>query len=128
MAYSLGETVSGTVSGVVDYGAFVRLEDGTSGMIHISKLSREYVSDIHSVIKKGDVVTATVISVENGKIALSLIGDSPKKCASREERFEKKSEPKDFESMLSSFKSASEEKLAGINSASRGDRERRRRK
>ncbi|MBQ3230012.1 MAG: S1 RNA-binding domain-containing protein [Clostridia bacterium] len=128
MAYSLGETVSGTVSGVVDYGAFVRLEDGTSGMIHISKLSREYVSDIHSVIKKGDVVTATVISVENGKIALSLIGDSPKKCASREERFEKKSEPKDFESMLSSFKSASEEKLAGINRASRGDRERRRRK
>ena len=80
------------------------------------------------VVKKGDVVTATVISVENGKIALSLIGDSPKKCASREERFEKKSEPKDFESMLSSFKSASEEKLAGINRASRGDRERRRRK
>lgn len=128
MAYSLGETVSGTVSGVVDYGAFVRLEDGATGMIHISKLSREFVSDIHSVIKKGDVVTATVISVDNGKIALSLIGDEPKKRAPRESRFDRKNEPKDFESMLSSFKSASEEKLAGFNRGNKNDRDRRRKK
>lgn len=128
MAYSLGETVSGTVSGVVDYGAFVRLEDGATGMIHISKLSREFVSDIHSVIKKGDVVTATVISVDNGKIALSLIGEAPKKRAPRENRFEQKKEPNDFESMLSSFKSASEEKLSGLNRGSRNDRERKRKK
>lgn len=128
MAYSLGETVSGTVSGVVDYGAFVRLEDGATGMIHISKLSREFVSDIHSVIKKGDAVTATVISVDNGKIALSLIGEAPKKRAPRANRFEQKNEPKDFESMLSSFKSASEEKLAGFNRGTRNDRDRRRKK
>lgn len=112
MSYSLGESVVGTVSGVTDYGAFVRLPDGESGMIHISKLSPNFVSDIHNVIKKGDVVTATVISNSNGKLALSLIGDKPKK----NDRFETKQTPlnNDFEAMLSSFKSASEEKLARL--------------
>lgn len=124
MAYSVGESVKGIVSGVTDFGAFVRLEDGSTGMIHISKLSKEYVSDIHSIIKKGDEVTATVISNQNGKIALSLVGDEPKK-PERRDRFEprKRPEPTDFESMLSSFKSASEEKLNGLN---RRDKKKRR--
>ncbi len=115
MAYSVGESVTGTVSGVTDYGAFVRLGDGSIGMIHISKLSTDFISDIHSVIKKGDSVTATVISAENGRIALSLIADRPKKR-------ERAQSMTDFESMLSSFKSASDEKLSQLN------RERKRKK
>ncbi len=121
MAYAVGESVKGVVSGVTAFGAFVRLEDGSSGMIHISKLSREYVSDINEVIKKGDEVTATVISINDGKIALSLIGDSPKRRERNDynDFFKKKSEPQDFESMLSAFKSASDEKLAGLNRSER---------
>ncbi len=123
MSYSLGESVEGTVSGVTDYGAFVRLRDGSSGMIHISKLSKHFVSDIHSVIKKGDAVTATVIGDNDGKIALSLIGESENKS----ERFDKRkrSGTIDFESMLMSFKSQSEEKLSGLNRSR--DRSRKRR-
>ncbi len=122
MSYSIGDNVKGTVNGVTDFGAFVRLEDGSVGMIHISKLSRDYISDIHSVIKKGDEVTATVISNNEGKLALSLIGDEPKK---RENGFSsnKPKTPMDFESMLSSFKSASDEKLSGLN---RRDKKKRR--
>lgn len=104
MSYSVGENVSGVVSGVTDYGAFVRLEDGTGGMIHISKLSRGFVSNIHEFIKKGDEVTATVISEKDGKLALSLIGEELNKPAT------------DFESMLASFKSVSDEKMAKIQS------------
>lgn len=115
MSYSLGESVVGVVSGVTDYGAFVRLQDGESGMIHISKLSREFISDIRSVIKKGDVVTATVIGNANGKIALSLIGDSTKKQKFFSDNSKKEKNETDFESMLSSFKSASEEKLKHFN-------------
>lgn len=116
MAYSVGETVKGTVSGVTDYGAFVRLEDGSVGMIHISKLSREFVSDIRGFIKKGDAVEATVISSENEKLALSLIGDTTKKREKNErDSIRKKDDPTDFEAMLSSFKTASDEKLAGLN-------------
>lgn len=128
MSYSVGESVTGTVSGVTDYGAFVRLADGSIGMIHISKLSHGFVSDIHSVIKKDDVVTATVISNSDGRIALSLIGDKPKKHDSRSgSDFRPHEEKQDFESMLSSFKSASDEKLARLNRSGRGnDRKRRR--
>lgn len=112
MSYSIGESVKGIVSGVTDYGAFVRLEDGSNGMIHISKLSTSFVSDIRSFIKKGDEVEATVISNTEGKIALSLIADKPKNV----------NVPQDFETMLSSFKSVSDEKLAGINSRNKKKR------
>jgi predicted RNA-binding protein with RPS1 domain len=122
MAYSLGDSVSGVVSGVTGYGAFVRLPDGSTGMIHISKLSRDFISDIRSVIKKDDVVTATVISVTDGKIALSLIGDNPKRERSAKPVSRTES---DFESMLSSFKSASDEKLASLNRSSRDRRKKR---
>ncbi len=113
MAYLIGESVSGTVNGVTDYGAFVRLADGNIGMIHISKLSDSFVSDIHSVIKVGDKVEATVISADEKKIALSLIG-VPKRteCA----RPIKQNRPvDDFESMLQSFKLESDKKLASIS-------------
>lgn len=122
MAYKVGESVEGTVSGVTDYGAFVKLDDGSVGMIHISKLTREFVSDIHSVIKRDDKVVATVISTENGRIALSLIGngeESKRRDRAVRPRGEKKA---DFESMLSSFKTASDEKLSSLNR----DRKRRR--
>lgn len=113
MAYSVGESVKGTVSGVADYGAFVRLDDGSTGMIHISKLSHGFVSDIRSVIKKGDEVTATVISVDGNKIALSLIGENMNNNGQPELYSpHRKKQSTDFESMLSSFKSASDEKLA----------------
>ena len=103
MEYKVGQSVLGTVSGITDYGVFVQLEDGGTGMIHISKLSNSFVRDIRSFIKKGEAVTATVISNENGKIALSLIENK------------KNEKRQDFESMLSSFKSASDEKLSILN-------------
>ena len=125
MAYSVGESVVGTVTGVTAYGAFIRLSDGSIGMIHISKLSRDFVSDIHSVIKKDDVVTATVIANDSGRIALSLVGDQPKKISSKFRENRANGEKTDFESMLSSFKSASDEKLAHFNRKS-NERKRRR--
>ena len=48
MEYKVGQSVSGTVSGITDYGVFVQLENGGTGMIHISKLSNSFVSDIRS--------------------------------------------------------------------------------
>ena len=112
MNYSVGESVKGTVSGVTDYGAFVQLDDGSTGMIHISKLSREFVKDIRSVIKKGDSVTATVISNDGNKIALSLIGNIDNENKNSSFYKKQKVEQTDFESLLSSFKTASDERLA----------------
>ena len=111
MSYSIGESVRGTVSGVTDYGAFLRLADGSVGMIHISKLSTSFVSDIHSVVKVGDELEATVISVDDKRIALSLIANRDNGNRSKT----KKTVPDDFESMLQNFKAESDKKLASIS-------------
>ncbi len=111
MSYSVGETVEGTVTGVTAYGAFVGLEDGSVGMIHISKLSNEFVSDINAFIKKGDRVKATVISLDNQKIALSMIADNKPKA---QKVNKSQPQPTDFESMLSMFKTASDERQKGL--------------
>ena len=114
---NIGDSVTGTVSGVTSFGAFVKLNSGETGLIHISKLSRGFVRDVQSVLSVGDEVTATVIAVNGEKIALSLIADdgSPQK--------QKKG---DFESMLSLFKSQSSERLSGIESRQNSPRPRRR--
>lgn len=73
MSVSVGEIVEGTVSDIVNYGAFVKLDDGKNGLVHISEVSRDYVQDIHSVLKTGDKIKAKVLSIDDkGKIALSI--------------------------------------------------------
>ena len=76
MAYSVGETVKGTVSGVTDYGAFVRLEDGSVGMIHISKLAKERVEKVEDVVSIGDTVAVKVIEIDDqGRVNMMRIVD-----------------------------------------------------
>lgn len=73
MALSVGTIVNGKITGITNFGAFVEVEDGSRGMIHISEISRSYVEDIKSVLKIGQAVTVKVISVsDDGKVALSL--------------------------------------------------------
>ena len=118
MSYNVGERVKGVVSGVAAFGAFVKLDTGGVGLIHISKLSRDFVRNVADILNIGDEVTATVISVNGDKVALSLIEEVPKAVPHREQ--------KDFESMLSSFKSASDERLMGLSKKNRSIRKRQR--
>ena len=118
MSYNVGDRVKGVVSGVAAFGAFVKLDTGGVGLIHISKLSRDFVRNVADLLQVGDEVTATVISISGDKIALSLIEESPKSVPHRDQ--------KDFESMLSSFKSASDERLMGLSSKNRKARKRQR--
>lgn len=73
MSVSVGEIIEGTVSDIMNYGAFVKLDEGKNGLIHISEVSRDYVQDINQVLKTGDKVKVKVLSIdEKGKIALSI--------------------------------------------------------
>lgn len=70
---SVGSVVAGKVVKVMNYGAFVDLEGGGSGMIHISEVANTYVKDIGDYLKVGDEVTVKVIGInEGGKISLSI--------------------------------------------------------
>lgn len=87
--YTVGQRISGTVSRLMDFGAFVELEPGIEGMIHVSEMS--WVKKVHKpsdILKEGDTVEAVVLSVkqEERRIALGLkqaLGDpwieAPKK-------------------------------------------------
>lgn len=72
--YSVGQDVSGNVVTTTDFGAFIELEDGIEGLIHISELSKGKVSRTDDVIKEGDEITARIIKIDPGerKLALSI--------------------------------------------------------
>ena len=69
----IGAILEGKVSGITKFGAFVAFEDGKSGLVHISEISREYVEDINQILKMGQTVSVKVLSIDDkGKIALSI--------------------------------------------------------
>ena len=72
MAVEVGAKVSGKVTGITNFGAFVDLGDGKTGLVHISEISDSYVKDIHDVLTVGDAVTVKVTQIKDGKIGLSI--------------------------------------------------------
>ena len=65
--------IDGTVERITPYGAFLKLEDGRLGLVHISEIDRNYVKDVHDHLRETDVVQAKVLAIkEDGKIDLSI--------------------------------------------------------
>ena len=86
--YSVGETVEGTVTGAVDFGVFVKLEEGLEGLVHISELDWGLVEDTRARFKVGDKVAVKVIEVKDDKISLSIkqLKENPWNAASKKYR------------------------------------------
>lgn len=78
--YSVGDVVTGEVTRTVDFGAFVKLEDGVEGLVHISQLSHKHVAKTEDVVSAGDEVQVKVISVDPDarRIGLSIKDLEPK--------------------------------------------------
>ena len=70
--YAVGDEVSATVAGIVDFGVFLNVEEGLEGLVHISELDWGLVEDPRSMFKIGQEVKAKVIEVKDGKISLSI--------------------------------------------------------
>ena len=70
--YQVGDTAEGEVTGIVDFGAFVKLETGLEGLVHISELDWGLVEDPHMFCSVGDKVRVKVIEIKDGKISLSI--------------------------------------------------------
>ncbi len=68
----VGSVVKGKVESLQTYGAFVRLEDGLSGLVHVSQISRKRVKFPKDVLSVGDEVTVKIIGLKDGKISLSM--------------------------------------------------------
>ncbi len=140
----VGMVVEGKVTGIVAFGAFIELEGGKTGLVHISEVASEFVNDINQHIKEGQVVKVKVIGMDKGKVSLSIKqansnDDKPKKDkrAPRPRRTERQeSGPKQppeefsfatkkdmsFDDMLQKFKQDSDEKFQDLKRSNEGKR------
>ncbi|HZK33409.1 MAG TPA: S1 RNA-binding domain-containing protein [Tissierellaceae bacterium] len=79
MTVSVGEKIEGTVTGITNFGAFIQLPEGKSGLVHISEISHDYVEKVSDYVKKGEKVTVKVLSIsKDNKISLSMREAKPK--------------------------------------------------
>lgn len=68
----VGSVMTGKVETIQSYGAFVRMEDGLSGLVHVSQISKNRIKTPSDVLKEGDEVKVKIIGVKDGKISLSM--------------------------------------------------------
>ncbi len=132
MQLSVGQIVEGKITGITNFGVFVDLGEGQSGLVHISEVARSYVNDIKEFVKLNDVVKMKVINIgDDGKVSLSIkkaLEDEKPQRREKKERAPqaiskpdgsytwtpKKAEPASFEEMMNRFKQTSDEKFSDL--------------
>lgn len=141
MSIEVGAKLSGKVSGITNFGAFVDLGNNKTGLVHISEVSNQYIKDINEVLSVGEDVTVKVMTIGNdGKIGLSIrkATDAPKqesrptykKVERREPAFVAASKKasgsahksQDFDSLMSSFLKDSDDRLSSLRRNTEGKR------
>ncbi|OGY90526.1 MAG: hypothetical protein A3B30_03670 [Candidatus Komeilibacteria bacterium RIFCSPLOWO2_01_FULL_52_15] len=70
--YKIGDRVTGKITGVVDFGAFIEFGEGLEGLIHISELAWQRIDDPKDIVKVGDTVEAEIIALQDTKVSLSM--------------------------------------------------------
>jgi len=102
----VGAVVEGTVQRITPYGAFLQLEGGKIGLVHISEIDRNYVKEVREHLRENDTVQAKVVAIkEDGKIDLSI-----KALQDPAPRLERRGKDPEFEGMLKKFMRGSEER------------------
>lgn len=110
MALTVGQIVEGVVSNVMKFGAFISLPEEQSGLVHISQISDSYVENVSDHLEKGQTVKVKILSMEDGKIDLSIKQALPKTSKPAVVDFEKPEKDSSFEDKLSKFLKDSNEK------------------
>ena len=135
MELTVGAIVEGKVKSITNFGAFVSLPEGKTGMVHISEVANAYVSDIRQHLTEGQDVKVMVIGMENGKINLSIKrtlpaptreqAPRPRQSFQRDRPPERaqqsapeKPQQKSFDDMLKQFMSESDSKMSSIRAYS----------
>ena len=72
MELQVGSILDGKVTTITKFGAFVALESGKSGLVHISEIANTYVNDVRDFVQEGQEVKVKVLASENGKLNLSI--------------------------------------------------------
>lgn len=136
MSIEVGSKVQGKVTGITNFGAFVELPGGTTGLVHISEVADSYVKDVNDHLTVGDQIEVKVLSEKDGKTSLSI-----KKTIDRPEGYSQRSgrqgngrnskdsrskgsfKPKEsFEDKMANFLKSSEESLSTLKRSTESKR------
>lgn len=107
MAIEVGSIVEGRVTGITNFGAFVELADGKTGLVHISEVADAYVKDINDYLKQNDRIKVKVININGNKIGLSI---KQVNGTTTSHRVNRRISRQDFEDRLSKFLKESEQR------------------
>lgn len=117
MSLQVGSIIEGVVKGITNFGAFIELEEGKTGLVHISEVANTFVKDVKDFLKENEKVKVKVISIDDkGKISLSIKQTQPKPAVPannyKTQRAERaRPQPKvTFEDKLSKFLKESDER------------------
>lgn len=118
MDATIGSILDGKVKSITTFGAFISLEGGKSGLVHISEVSSAYVNNVRDHLTEGQAVRVKVIGIEpNGKIRLSIRqAQEPRRPQQeRPKQAPRVQEPTElsFEQKLKQFMSDSDSRIAG---------------
>ena len=149
MELEVGTILEGKVTSITKFGAFVALEGGRSGLVHISEIANTYVNDVHDFLQEGQTVKVKLLAIKDGKLDLSIKKALPAPERPAQRSFQPRTPPRpaapqhrapvqaadttpsgdlDFEDKLKQFLSSSERKMADLNrniSGKQGGRRRR---
>ena len=120
MGLEVGTVCEGKITSITKYGAFVSLEGGKSGMVHISEISHTYVNDINEHLQVGQEVKVKIIGIDdNGRISLSIRKAEPapsRPAPSYAPKPQAQRQPVElsFEDKLKQFMQDSDSKISGI--------------
>lgn len=108
MSLEVGNVLNGKVTSITNFGAFIKLEGGETGLCHISEISNDYVKSVSDFLEEGQDVKVKVISIDKGKVSLSIRkaqenSESDSKPPRPKKEF-KKEFKKDFKSSGRDFK------------------------
>jgi len=109
--YEKGSIITGTIDALTNFGAFLILEDGSKGMVHISEVKRGFLKNINDALKVGDKVEVKVLQFNSDKKKYDL---SIKQATKEMEKVEKQSGPPEFEQKMSLFLKDSEKRQVDI--------------
>ena len=147
MELAVGTIVSGKVTTITKFGAFVALPGGKSGLVHISEVAGAFVSDVHDFLTEGQDVQVKILSVSpEGKINLSIKQAQPQQPRQSRPAYRSQSEQRlpqqraaapvakapapaaepSFEDKLKQFMTMSDSKMSELNRNRDGKRHKRR--
>lgn len=129
MSLEVGHIVEGKVTGITNFGAFVDLGDGKTGLVHISEVADAYVEDIRDFLQEDQVVKVKVINIRDGKIGLSIRqvnapdGEADGRRRGGRPRFgNNRNTSRSFEDKLSRFLRESDQRLQALRKSLDGKR------